>query len=43
MNLAAEAGDPTLVYRFMSLASNNAIWTNRAAFGHRHWNQRRCC
>lgn len=33
MNLAAEAGDPTLVYRFMSLASNNAIWTNRAAFG----------
>ena len=33
MNLASEAGDPTLVYRFMSLASNNAIWTNRAAFG----------
>ncbi|CAL5867715.1 uncharacterized protein PFLUO_LOCUS1934 [Penicillium psychrofluorescens] len=33
MNLAAEAGDPTLVYRFMSLASNNALWTNRAAFG----------
>ncbi|KAI3144444.1 hypothetical protein CBS147325_5204 [Penicillium roqueforti] len=33
MSLAAEAGDPTLVYRFMSLASNNAIWTNRAAFG----------
>ena len=32
MNLAAEAGDPTLVYRFMTLASNNAIWTNRAAF-----------
>ncbi|RJE26584.1 Proteasome component Ecm29 [Aspergillus sclerotialis] len=32
MNLASEAGDPTLVYRFMSLASNNAIWTNRAAF-----------
>ncbi|KAI9923627.1 hypothetical protein ASPWEDRAFT_38385 [Aspergillus wentii DTO 134E9] len=32
MNLAAEAGDPTLVYRFMSLASNNAIWSNRAAF-----------
>ncbi|PLN84227.1 proteasome component [Aspergillus taichungensis] len=32
MNLAAEAGDPTLVYRFMSLASNNALWTNRSAF-----------
>ncbi|KAE8319622.1 proteasome stabiliser-domain-containing protein [Aspergillus transmontanensis] len=32
MNLASEAGDPTLVYRFMSLASNNALWTNRAAF-----------
>ncbi|KAK1143793.1 proteasome component M29 [Aspergillus melleus] len=32
MNLAAEAGDPSLVYRFMSLASNNALWTNRAAF-----------
>ena len=33
MNLASESGDPSLVYRFMSLASNNAIWTNRAAFG----------
>ncbi|KAE8147028.1 proteasome stabiliser-domain-containing protein [Aspergillus avenaceus] len=32
MNLASEAGDPTLVYRFMSLASNNALWSNRAAF-----------
>ncbi|KAA8652260.1 hypothetical protein EYZ11_004591 [Aspergillus tanneri] len=32
MNLASEAGDPSLVYRFMSLASNNALWTNRAAF-----------
>ncbi|EAW15874.1 ECM29 family proteasome component [Aspergillus fischeri NRRL 181] len=32
MNLASEAGDPTMVYRFMSLASNNALWTNRAAF-----------
>ncbi|PYH94432.1 proteasome component [Aspergillus ellipticus CBS 707.79] len=32
MNLASEAGDPTLVYRFMSMASNNAIWTSRAAF-----------
>lgn len=34
MNLAAEVGDPSLVYRFMSMASNNAIWTSRAAFGH---------
>ena len=33
MNLAAEVGDPSLVYRFMSLASNNAIWSSRAAFG----------
>ncbi|PWY76180.1 hypothetical protein BO70DRAFT_411153 [Aspergillus heteromorphus CBS 117.55] len=32
MNLASEAGDPTLVYRFMSMASNNALWTSRAAF-----------
>ncbi|KAF7597423.1 proteasome component M29 [Aspergillus hancockii] len=32
MNLASEAGDPTLVYRFMSMASNNVLWTNRAAF-----------
>ncbi|KAL4783488.1 proteasome stabiliser-domain-containing protein [Aspergillus varians] len=32
MNLASEAGDPTLVYRFMSLASNNVLWTSRAAF-----------
>ncbi|RAH83393.1 proteasome component [Aspergillus japonicus CBS 114.51] len=32
MNLAAEAGDPTLVYRFMALASNDALWTSRAAF-----------
>ncbi|KAL4930607.1 proteasome stabiliser-domain-containing protein [Aspergillus undulatus] len=32
MNLASEAGDPTLVYRFMSLASNNALWTSGAAF-----------
>lgn len=34
MSLAAEVGDPSLVYRFMSMASNNAIWTSRAAFGH---------
>ena len=33
MNLAAEVGDPGLVYRFMSMASNNAIWSSRAAFG----------
>lgn len=33
MSLAAEVGDSTLVYRFMSLASNNAIWSSRAAFG----------
>lgn len=33
MSLASEVGDPSLVYRFMSLASNNAIWSNRAAFG----------
>ena len=33
MSLASEVGDSTLVYRFMSLASNNAIWSSRAAFG----------
>ncbi|KAK2768836.1 proteasome component M29 [Arachnomyces sp. PD_36] len=33
MSLASELGDPSLVYRFMSLASNNAIWSSRAAFG----------
>jgi proteasome component ECM29 len=33
LNLASEIGDPSLVYRFMSLAANNAIWTSRAAFG----------
>ena len=33
MSLAAEVQDPSLVYRFMSLASNNAIWSERAAFG----------
>ncbi|KAJ9242013.1 hypothetical protein DTO169E5_3234 [Paecilomyces variotii] len=33
MNLASEVGDPSLVYRFMSLASNDAIWSSRAAFG----------
>ncbi|KAK9463258.1 proteasome stabiliser-domain-containing protein [Lipomyces oligophaga] len=35
MSLAAEAGDPSLIYRFMSLASSSAIWSTRkgAAFG----------
>jgi proteasome component ECM29 len=33
LNLAQEVGDNSLVYRFMSLASNNSIWTSRAAFG----------
>ena len=34
MSLAAEVGDHSLVYRFMSMASNNAIWSSRATFGH---------
>lgn len=33
MSLAAEVGNPSLVYKFMSLAANNAIWTSRAALG----------
>jgi proteasome component ECM29 len=33
LSLAAEVGDASLVYRFMSLAANNAIWSSRAAFG----------
>ena len=33
VSLATEMGDPSLVYKFMNLASNNAIWTSRAAFG----------
>ena len=33
MSLASEVGDASLVYRFMSLAANNAIWSSRAAFG----------
>ena len=33
ISLANEVGDPSLVYRFMNLASNNAIWSSRAAFG----------
>jgi proteasome component ECM29 len=30
VSLATEMGDPSLVYRFMNLASNNAIWNSRA-------------
>jgi proteasome component ECM29 len=33
VRLATEMGDPSLVYRFMNLASNNAIWSSRTAFG----------
>jgi len=33
MSLASEVGDPSLVYKFMSLASDNAVWSSRAAFG----------
>ncbi|KAJ4370603.1 proteasome component M29 [Neocucurbitaria cava] len=33
LSLAAEVGDSSLVYRFMSMASNNSIWSSRAAFG----------
>lgn len=33
MSLAAEVGDSSLVYRFMSMASHNSIWSSRAAFG----------
>ena len=33
LSLAAEVGDPSLVYRFMSMASHDAIWSSRAAFG----------
>lgn len=33
MTLAAEVGDQSLVYKFMSLASNAATWSTRAAFG----------
>ncbi|KAL8675348.1 MAG: hypothetical protein Q9168_000305 [Polycauliona sp. 1 TL-2023] len=33
MSLAAEVGNPSLVYKFMSLAANDAIWSSRAAFG----------
>ncbi|KAM7200222.1 Proteasome stabiliser domain containing protein [Naviculisporaceae sp. PSN 640] len=33
LNLASEVGDQTLVYKFMSLATNAATWTTRSAFG----------
>ena len=33
VNLASEVGDQTLVYKFMSLAANAAMWTTRSAFG----------
>ncbi|KAF1984514.1 ARM repeat-containing protein [Aulographum hederae CBS 113979] len=33
LSLASEVGDSSMVYRFMALASNNAIWSSRAAFG----------
>jgi proteasome component ECM29 len=33
ISLATEVGDQSLVYKFMSLASNAATWSTRAAFG----------
>lgn len=33
MSLASEVGDSSLTYRFMAMASNNAVWSSRAAFG----------
>ncbi|KAL2161699.1 hypothetical protein VTH06DRAFT_8261 [Thermothelomyces fergusii] len=33
VNLANEVGDPSLVYKFMSLAANAATWSTRSAFG----------
>ncbi|ODQ63342.1 hypothetical protein NADFUDRAFT_84483, partial [Nadsonia fulvescens var. elongata DSM 6958] len=35
LSLASEIGDPSLVYKFMSLASHSALWSSRkgAAFG----------
>jgi proteasome component ECM29 len=33
VSLANEVGDQSLVYKFMSLASNAATWSTRAAFG----------
>ncbi|RPB22030.1 ARM repeat-containing protein [Terfezia boudieri ATCC MYA-4762] len=33
MSLASEVGDPSLIYRFMSLARHNSLWASRASFG----------
>ena len=33
VSLANEVGDPSLVYKFMSLATNAAAWSTRSAFG----------
>ena len=33
VDLATEVGDPSLVYKFMAMASSSAIWSSRAAFG----------
>jgi proteasome component ECM29 len=33
VNLANEVGDQSLIYKFMSLATNAATWTARSAFG----------
>ncbi|KAK4174501.1 putative proteasome component ECM29 [Triangularia setosa] len=33
ISLANEVGDPSLVYKFMSLATNAATWSTRSAFG----------
>ncbi|KAK9476373.1 proteasome stabiliser-domain-containing protein [Lipomyces japonicus] len=35
LNLASEAGDPSLVYKFVGIASSSALWSTRkgAAFG----------
>ncbi|SCV00930.1 LANO_0F09274g1_1 [Lachancea nothofagi CBS 11611] len=35
LNLASEAGDPSMVYKFMPLARNSALWSSRkgVAFG----------
>jgi proteasome component ECM29 len=33
VNLASEVGDQSLVYKFMSLATNAATWSARSAFG----------
>lgn len=33
LNLASEVGDQSLVYKFMSLATNAATWSTRSAFG----------